>query len=253
MAFFKDNRSPDKPKDDASEQAPVLTHLAVIMDGNGRWAKKRALPRRFGHRAGAENLYKLCRMAGARDIRYLTVYAFSTENWQRPSDEVEALMRLFVEFFHRYKGRIIKEGIRVRFSGDLAAMPEDVRRVIDQAEHDSMDCSKMQLIVALNYGGRREIVQAVQSLLKDVANGVLSPDAVNEEIIQEHLYLPDVPDPDLIIRPSGEQRLSNFLLWQSAYAELWFSNVLWPDFDEDDMDAALEAYASRQRRFGGIK
>ena len=252
MAFFKDNRSPDKPKDDASEQAPVLTHLAVIMDGNGRWAK--SVPCLVASVIEPVlRISTLCRMAGARDIRYLTVYAFSTENWQRPSDEVEALMRLFVEFFHRYKGRIIKEGIRVRFSGDLAAMPEDVRRVIDQAEHDSMDCSKMQLIVALNYGGRREIVQAVQSLLKDVANGVLSPDAVNEEIIQEHLYLPDVPDPDLIIRPSGEQRLSNFLLWQSAYAELWFSNVLWPDFDEDDMDAALEAYASRQRRFGGIK
>lgn len=231
----------------------IPLHLAVIMDGNGRWARQRGLPRRAGHRAGAENLQNMCSMCGRRGIKYLTVYAFSTENWNRPDDEVHTLMELFVEFFDRYDAQLEKEGIRVRFSGDLAGLPEHIQKIIARSEETSRQRQKMQLIIAINYGGRRELVQACRSLAADAVMGKIRPEAIDEEHLRQKLYLPDIPDPDLVIRPSGEQRLSNFLLWQSAYAELWYSNVLWPDFSEDDLDLALQDYTQRDRRYGGIK
>ncbi len=234
------------------DKLDVPEHLAVIMDGNGRWAKQRNLPRQAGHRAGAENLKNLCRMCGRRGIKYLTVYAFSTENWSRPDDEVHALMELFVEFFHRYDRELAQEGIRLRFSGDLKALPDNIQKIMADAEAESASRNKMQLIVAINYGGRRELVQAFQKLAHDLRSGSLDPEKIDEQDIKRCLYLPDVPDPDLIIRPSGEQRLSNFLLWQSAYAEFWFSDVMWPDFDESNLIQALTAYTDRDRRFGGI-
>jgi len=230
----------------------IPRHLAVIMDGNGRWAQNRGLPRQAGHRAGAENLKALCRMCGQRGIEYLTVYAFSTENWNRPDDEVHALMNLFVEFFRRYDAELAAEGIRLRFSGDLKVLPENIQAIIAEGEANSVNRDKMQLIVAFNYGGRREIVQACQKLAEEVRRGELAPDAIDEAAINRSLYLPDVPDPDLIIRPSGEMRLSNFLLWECAYAEFWYADVLWPDFSDDHLEQALLAYTDRNRRFGGV-
>ena len=246
---------PSDPKANPDGSAPVLkipVHMAVFMDGNGRWASQRGLPRTAGHRAGAENLQNLCRMCGRYGIQYVTVYAFSTENWNRPQDEVHALMELFVEFFHRYDRELAKEGIRVRFSGDLAGLPERVQAIIRQAEADSIQRTRLQLIIAINYGGRREIVHAAQQISRAVQSGSLAPDDITEQTFSQALYLPDVPDPDLVIRPSGEFRLSNFLLWQSAYAELWFADILWPDFNESHLETALRDFTRRDRRFGGI-
>lgn len=230
----------------------VPVSLGVIMDGNGRWAKKRLLPRSAGHRAGAENLKELCRNCGRYGVKYLTVYAFSTENWARPEDEVHQLMELFVEFFERYDPELAQEGIRVRFTGDIAALPEKVRQTIAIGEERSKNRQKMQLIVAMNYGGRREIENAARKIARQVKEGKLDPEDVTEELISKNMYLPDVPDPELIIRPSGEMRLSNFLLWESAYSEFWVSETLWPDFGYDDLTAAFRDYAGRDRRFGGL-
>lgn len=230
----------------------IPVHLAVIMDGNGRWAQRRGLPRQAGHRAGAENLKRLCRLCGQHGVRFLTVYAFSTENWTRPTEEVRALMDLFVEFFRRYDAELAQEGIRVRFTGDLDGLPEGVRRIAAEAEAVSRDRSRMQLIVALNYGGRREIVDACRKLARQVQAGELDPAGIDEARVAGALYLPDVPDPDLLVRPSGEMRLSNFLLYETAYTELYFDDVLWPDFDEAGFRRALQAYTERDRRFGGI-
>jgi undecaprenyl diphosphate synthase len=230
----------------------VPVHLAVIMDGNGRWARQRGLPRQAGHRAGAENLKRLCRLCGRQGIKYLTVYAFSTENWSRPEAEVTALMNLFVEFFQRYDPELAEEGIRIRFTGDIAELPENVRRTVAEAESNSLERDRMQLIVALNYGGRREIVDACRKLAQEVKAGRLNPEDITEAKFAGALYLPDVPDPDLLIRPSGEKRLSNFLLYEAAYTEFHYDNVLWPDFDEDSFQRAMQAYAERDRRFGGL-
>lgn len=230
----------------------VPVSLGVIMDGNGRWAKKRLLPRSAGHRAGAENLKELCRNCGNYGVKYLTVYAFSTENWSRPEDEVHQLMELFVEFFAKYDPELEEEGIRVRFTGDIASLPEYIQKVCKEGEERSMHRSKMQLIVAFNYGGRRELENATRLIATKVKNGEINPEDITEKMISDHMYLPDVPDPELIIRPSGEMRLSNFLLWESAYSELWVSETLWPDFGYDELTQAFRDYANRDRRFGGL-
>ena len=240
----------NKTYDTAGLKVPVS--LGVIMDGNGRWAKKRFLPRSAGHRAGAENLKELCRNCGNYGVKYLTVYAFSTENWSRPENEVNQLMKLFVEFFEKYDPELAEEGIRVRFTGDIESLPEDLRRVCREGEERSKDRPKMQLIVAFNYGGRREIVYSARKLAEQVRRGEIDPADSTEESISSNLYLPDVPDPELIIRPSGEMRLSNFLLWESAYSELWVSDTLWPDFGYEELTQAFRDYAKRDRRFGGL-
>ncbi len=231
----------------------VPSHLAVIMDGNGRWARRRGLPRQAGHRQGAENLHRIVDACGKYGVKYMTVYAFSTENWSRPDDEVSALMDLFLEFLVRFDEELEKVGIRLRFLGDRGNLPSSVRDALEEAERKSRDRTNMQFIIALNYGGRREIVQAAASLARDAAAGRIDPDRIDEALFASRLYLPDVPDPDLVIRPSGEQRLSNFLLWESAYAEFWYSNVLWPDFSPHDLIEAFRAYTARDRRFGGVK
>jgi len=238
--------------DEQTEQLKIPVHLGVIMDGNGRWAQNRHLPRSAGHRAGAENLKELCRNCGYYGVRYLTVYAFSTENWSRPEDEVHALMELFVEFFERYDPELEKEGIRVRFSGDIESLPENIRAVCAKAEKNSMNRNRMDLIIAMNYGGRREIMHACQKIAREVLDGKILPEDISEDSLVGHMYIPEIPDPDLVIRPSGEQRMSNFLVWEAAYAELWFSNTLWPDFGFDDLTAAFREYTGRDRRFGGL-
>ena len=243
----------DNSKDKFStEGLKVPESLGVIMDGNGRWAKKRLLPRSAGHRAGAENLKELCRNCGKYGVKYLTVYAFSTENWSRPQGEIDQLMKLFVEFFEKYDPELEEEGIRVRFTGDIEALPENIRKVCREGEERSLHRQKMQLIVAFNYGGRREITQAAQSLARDVAEGKIAIEDITEESLSARMYLPDVPDPELIIRPSGEMRISNFLLWECAYSEFWVSDTLWPDFGYDELTAAFKDYAKRDRRFGGL-
>lgn len=253
MWLFRTRRSTRRTSGDATEGLKIPTHLAVFMDGNGRWAAKRGLPRSAGHRAGAEKLEDLCSWCGELGVRYLTVYAFSTENWSRPEEEVHALMELFVEFFERFDPALEREGIRVRFAGDIAALPERIRTVVRRAESNSLDRSRMQLIIAMNYGGRREIAQAIRDIAQQVADGKLLPEEVDESTVSAHLYLPDVPDPDLVIRPSGELRLSNFLLWESAYSELWFDHVLWPDFTREDLLRAFQSFSSRNRRFGKVE
>ena len=243
------DRFPEKTDDD-SIKIPV--HLAVVMDGNGRWAQNRGLSRSAGHRAGGENLRELCKNCGNYGVRYLTVYAFSTENWSRPDHEISTLMELFAEFFNKYDAELEKEGIRVRFTGDLKEIPENIQKICERAEKGSLHRNKMDLIVAFNYGGRREIVQACQKIAEKVKSGELHPEDITEDLMSESMYQPEVPDPDLIIRPSGEMRLSNFLTWESSYSEFWVSDCLWPDFGWDELTEAFKAYAGRDRRFGGL-
>lgn len=222
-------------------------HVALIMDGNGRWAKKRSLPRNAGHAAGAKNFKDIARYCNKIGIKYLTVYAFSTENWKRPKEEVDGIMNLLRDYLKDATNFKV-ENIKLNFIGDFAPLSEDIRQLIANDEKESENATGLQVNIALNYGGRDEIVHAVREI---VAEGI-SPDAITEQTLSEHLYTAGQPDPDLIIRPSGEYRLSNYLIWQSAYAEYWFSDVLWPDFRPEQLEKAIDAFNSRNRRFGGI-
>lgn len=229
-----------------------LTHLAVIMDGNGRWARERGKRREFGHRAGAENLRQLCILCRERQIPYVTVYAFSTENWSRPLTEVDSLMRLFSHYFRKYAQEMEAEGIRLRFIGDRDGLPAQVAATMDEAEESSKDRKALQLIIAFNYGGRRELVSAARKLAGEVMEGRLSLEEMTEADFARSLYLPDLPEPDLLIRTGGEYRLSNFLIWQTAYTEFYIEECLWPDFGAQELDRAIHDYQSRQRRFGNV-
>ncbi len=231
----------------------VPKHIAIIMDGNGRWAQMRGMSRSYGHRAGTENLKLVTEACGELGVKYLTVYAFSTENWKRPQTEVDELMRLFVEFFHRFDDELAAQGVRLRFSGNLDVLSQEVRATMKDAESSSLLRDKMQLIIAFNYGGRQELVDAFKKIATRVRAGELTIDEVDEQTISDHLYLPDVPDPELILRPGGEMRLSNFLLWEAAYAEFWTNEVLWPDFDKAMLEDAIRDFTHRDRRFGGVK
>ena len=226
-------------------------HIGIIMDGNGRWAKKRMLPRSAGHAAGSENFKTIARYCNKIGIEYLTVYAFSTENWKRPKAEVDGLMDLLRKYL-KDSTNFKAENIRLRFVGELSALPEDIRELMRQAEYDSKDATGLVVNMAVNYGGRDEIVHAVKAICRDVQNGTLSIDEINESAVSKRRYLSDEPEQELIIRQSGELRLSNFLVWQSAYAEFWYSDVLWPDFKPHDLDKALRDFAKRDRRFGGV-
>ena len=235
-------------------QVPIHlpVHIGIIMDGNGRWAQKRFLPRSAGHRAGAQNFRIITRYCSKIGIRYLTVYAFSTENWNRPSDEVGALLRLFKEYLEEALRDFMDENIRVRFIGDVSAFPAELRGLIQEVEEASACKTGMVLNLAMNYGGRAEITRAAKKVAQEAVSGSLRPEELTEERFAQYLYTGSQPDPDLIIRPSGEERLSNFLLWQSAYAEFVYFDILWPDFKTSDLDRAIEIYSSRQRRFGGV-
>lgn len=230
----------------------VPQHIGIIMDGNGRWAKKRGLPRFAGHKAGADAFKRTVRYCNRIGIRYLTVYAFSTENWARPKKEVDAIIELLRDYLRdaeNYK----KENVRVRFIGDISVFDEEIQRRIAESEQESEDFTGLRLNIAVNYGGKAEIVHAVREIVRDVENGSLLPDAIDEEAVDSRLYTRGQPPVDLVIRPSGEYRLSNFMIWQTAYAEFVFMDVLWPDFSPHDMNRALWEYAGRNRRFGGVK
>lgn len=227
-------------------------HIGIIMDGNGRWAKKRGLPRSAGHREGAKTLEKITRFAGDIGIRYITYYAFSTENWKRPSKEVESLMKLMVMYLDDYKRLLGGEDIRIRIIGKREGLSEEILEKIRIVEENTKHNSKITMNIAVNYGGREDIVNAVKNIAQSVKEGKISSDDITEETISSNLYTSYMPDPDLIIRPSGELRLSNFLMWQSAYSELWFSNINWPDFTKDDFLRAISDFQKRNRRYGGV-
>ena len=226
----------------------VPRHIAVIMDGNGRWAKKRGLPRLLGHRQGTENLRRIIKACVRAGVRYLTIYAFSTENWGRPQDELKGLMQIFNDAFVNEISELVREGVRILHIGQREGIPADLLNKIDQAVERSEDNRRLILSVGLNYGGRNEIMHAVRKI---VASGV-APEEVTEALISENLFTAGTPDPDLVIRTSGEYRISNFLLWQSAYAEWDFPETLWPDFGVEELYASIEQYAKRDRRFGKL-
>lgn len=226
-------------------------HIGIILDGNGRWAKKRGLPRSAGHRQGADTFGKIARRCREIGVKYLTVYAFSTENWKRPKREVDAIMDLLREYLKdAEKDR--DENIRTKFIGNISALAPDIVSEIKRVEQSSESFTGMTLMIAANYGGRDEIVHAVKSVLEDAKSGKIAADQIDESLFGQYLYTGGVPDVDLIIRPSGEQRLSNFLIWQSAYAEYVFRDVLWPDFRPKDLLDCIYEYNNRSRRFGGV-
>ena len=229
---------------------PAPRHIAIIMDGNGRWAKKRGLPRTAGHAAGGEAFRRIANYCRTLGVRYLTVYAFSTENWKRGEEEVAGIMRLLGRYLQEALEDMEKNRVCFRFFGDLSKLSPQLQKLCADAERRSSDYD-VQVNFCLNYGGRDEIVQASRAFAADVAAGKYRPEDLSEELLSKYLYSADVPDPELIIRPSGEKRISNFLLWQSAYSEYVFMNVLWPDFSPADLDAAIAEYHQRNRRFGG--
>ena len=243
-----------KPEEKPAERGPVPQHIAVIMDGNGRWAKKRGLPRTAGHKVGAETFRTIATYCKDIGVRYFTVYAFSTENWKRPAEEVDTLMELFRRYLREAAETMVERGVAVRVLGDLSPLPADIRAQIAEVEAlaDSLGPDAATASLCINYGGRDEIKNAMRALAREAAAGTLDPDSITEEMIGQHLYTAHMPDPDLIIRPSGEIRTSNFLLWQSAYSEYYFTDVLWPDFSTSDLDAAIASFNRRSRRFGGV-
>jgi undecaprenyl diphosphate synthase len=238
-----------KPKDRPKLPAKIPVHIAIIMDGNGRWARKRGLPRLAGHRAGTENLRRIIQACVEFGIQYLTVYAFSTENWTRPPDEVQGLMRIFEDVIDRELQELHDQGVQLRHIGRLEKLSPSFRDKIQHAIETTRHNSRLVLNIAFNYGGRDEIVYVIQGMLKE---GV-KPEDVNEDLVCSHLFTAGTPDPDLIIRTSGEMRGSNFLLWQGSYAEWYFPAVYWPDFDKEQLRLALEEFNRRDRRYGKVK
>jgi undecaprenyl diphosphate synthase len=228
-------------------------HVAVIMDGNGRWAKRRGLPRIMGHKRGVDTLKTLLRCCRDWGIGALTAYAFSTENWGRPIEEVDFLMALFERVLRQELLEMMEENVRIRFVGNLAALPPSLQEEIHQAVTQTQDNHGIEFTVATNYGGRQEIVQACRSIAEQVQRGEINPSDISEEVFSRHLYTSEISDPDLLIRTSGEMRISNFLLWQLAYAEIYVTDTLWPDFDSSEFHQAIYAYQKRDRRFGKVK
>lgn len=228
-------------------------HVAIIMDGNGRWAKQRGLPRAAGHRAGVETLRTIVEACCELGIPILTVYAFSTENWKRPEEEVSILMKLIVEYLRKEVNRFEQNGIRINPIGKLEALPEEPRRELYLAAEKTKNNNLLLLNVALNYGGRAEIVKAATDLARQVVQGKIQLEDIDENLFAKFLYTGEIPDPDLLIRPSGELRISNYLLWQLAYTEFWFTDTYWPDFRREHFVEALRDFQSRERRFGGLK
>jgi len=233
-----------------SDANSLPRHIAIIMDGNGRWARARMLPRYVGHREGVSSVRRVVETCRDRGVRALTLFAFSSENWQRPSDEVSLLMDLFIHALKKEVEALNRNNIKLRFIGDRTAFPENLRELIEQAEEKTQANTRLDLMIAANYGGHWDIAQACRSLARRVQAGELQPEAITEETIAAEMSLADLPVPDLFIRTGGEQRISNFLLWQLAYTELYFTDILWPAFGARELDEALLWYANRQRRFG---
>ena len=238
-----------KKKSETERNIP--THIAIIMDGNGRWAKKRGLPRSAGHAAGSKNFKTIARFCNKIGVKYLTVYAFSTENWRRPKEEVDALMNIFRDYLKDTQN-FLQENISLQFIGSPEGLADDIIKLMKKAEKDSKNATGLHVNLAINYGGRDEIVNAAKNISNYIKKGELQAEDITEDLISSNLYTKGQPDPDLIIRPSGEYRTSNFLVWQSAYSEYWFSNVLWPDFKPKHLLEAIDDYNKRNRRFGGV-
>ncbi len=231
----------------------VPNHVAVIMDGNGRWAKSKGLPRKMGHVQGGKNVEDMLYIADELGIKYFTVYAFSTENWKRSEDEVSALMTLLRSYLSSGFKKAAKNNVRIRIIGDRTGLAKDIQELINDLEESSKDNTGLQFQIAINYGSRDEIVRMMRSMALEIEAGNLSSDDITEEYVSKHLDTGDIPDPDLLIRTSGEQRLSNFLLWQLAYTEFYFTDKHWPEFDKEELIKAIESYSKRDRRFGDAK
>ncbi|AFY32978.1 isoprenyl transferase [Calothrix sp. PCC 7507] len=240
----------DLPPDLKLELLPQ--HVAVIMDGNGRWAKRQGLPRIMGHKAGVDALKDLLRCCQDWGVQALTAYAFSTENWKRPQEEVDFLMTLFQRVLRQELREMVKENVQIRFVGNLQALPPVLQAEISRSIEETQENRGIRFTVATNYGGRQEILQACRAIAEQVQQGLLQPDEIDEELFESHLYTAGIADPDLLIRTSGEMRLSNFLLWQMAYGEIYITDALWPDFNRNEFYRALSAYQQRERRFGKV-
>jgi undecaprenyl diphosphate synthase len=230
----------------------IPVHIAVVMDGNGRWAEKRGLPRKAGHREGANTLKRIVTECDSLGIKYLTAYAFSTENWNRPKAEVDALMSLLLEFLRNADKELAGKNVRILVIGDTEKLSDEIRREVARVVNNTSANTGLSLVIALNYGSRCEIASAAARIAREVKDGRIDPEDIDERLFSEYLYTKDIPDPDLVIRPSGENRLSNFLLWQSSYSEFWYSNILWPDFSRNDLLEAISEYQKRNRRYGGL-
>ena len=231
----------------------VPAHIAIIMDGNGRWAKSRFMPRTYGHKVGVETIRKVVKECSRLGVKYLTLYAFSTENWKRPKEEVSALMGLLVKYLRNELEELHKNNVKILTIGDISKLPQACIEELDHAKEKTKDNTGLVMSLALNYGGRNDLVNAVKNISQEVVDGKISVDDIGDDLISSHLSTKESPDPDLVVRTSGEQRLSNFLLWELAYSECYFADIHWPDFDEQELQKAIFAYQSRDRRFGGIK
>lgn len=231
----------------------IPAHIAIILDGNGRWAKAKGMPRNFGHAQGSKNVERICEEAYRMGVKYLTVYAFSTENWNRPKDEVDALMKLLRNYMKTCLKTAAKNDMKVRVIGDKTGLDEDIRNRIAELEEATKDNGGLNFQIALNYGSRDEIVRAVRKVSEDVKEGKVKPEDIDEKMFETYLDTHGIPDPDLMIRTSGELRLSNYLLWQLAYTEFYFTDIPWPDFTKEELSKAIEQYNRRDRRYGGVK
>ncbi|MEG1287701.1 MAG: isoprenyl transferase [Clostridium sp.] len=250
LGFFKSKKH--KAVNEEIDRNNVPKHIAIIMDGNGRWAKEKNLPRTMGHKAGVETIRRIIKESHVLGIKYLTLYAFSTENWKRPKDEVGALMKLLVEYLRNEIEELNSNGVVIKILGDTTKLTAECQKEINDAVDLTKNNKGVVVNIAFNYGGRDEILRAVKEVSKDVKKDILDIDNITDDIFEKYLYTKGTPDPDLIIRPSGEKRISNFLLWQCAYSEFWYSNVNWPDFKENDLHKAIYDYQNRDRRFGGV-
>ena len=251
FAFFKKNKNTSNNID--LDMTRIPKHIAIIMDGNGRWAKEHNLPRALGHKAGVEAIRKIVKECNNLGVKYLTLYAFSTENWNRPMQEVDSLMKLLVEYLKNEFEELNANDVVINSIGNISKLPRVCRVELDNAYEKTKNNKGLILNLALNYGGRNEIVDAVKEISLDLISKKISKDEITEDLFSKYMYTREMPDPDLIIRPSGELRLSNFLLWQSAYSEFWFSDINWPDFNEKQLKLAIGDYQKRDRRFGKVK
>lgn len=231
----------------------IPKHIAIIMDGNGRWAKERKLPRSLGHKAGVETIRDIVKECNRLGIKYLTVYAFSTENWKRPAEEVNILMKLLVEYLKKELSELNSQGVVINNIGDISKLPQICQKELNKAYKTTQNNTGLILNLAINYGGRDEILYAVKKIIDELKENKLNYNEINEKVIAERLYTTNMPDPDIIIRTAGEQRLSNFMLWQCAYSEFWYTDTKWPDFKREDLQSAIYDYQNRDRRYGGIK
>jgi undecaprenyl diphosphate synthase len=251
--FQSKNKTGVIPEEIKLDHKKIPKHIAIIMDGNGRWAKERNLPRTMGHKAGVETIRPIVKECSRLGVKYLTLYAFSTENWKRPKDEVDAIMNLLVQYLVKEFEELNKNNVVINSIGETIKLPQQCREPLNKAYEKTKNNTGLTLNLALNYGGRDDLLQAFKGIIKDIHEGKLNESEIDEQTIADHLFTAGMPDPDIIIRPSGELRLSNFLLWQCAYSELWFSDINWPDFKKEDLKKAIHDFQMRDRRFGKVK